>query len=203
MQQQLDYIDADITREADDLNVSDPGTGTLTVSENVIDAYFNLDAFISFGQQFGYRIEKANQIQREFIDWYFKSSADCVVRSGTGSGKTSLGMLMTKYSKRVVNIVLLPFLGLVDSFIASCKKYQVDAHRYSPESHQLNFENDFDGVMVVCCYEEYEKESFNLWVHQLQKDRLLGKVFIDECHILLEEIDFRPAVSIIKRDTLN
>jgi hypothetical protein len=153
--------------------------------------------FSNLAIQFDYRVKKTNVAQSQIIEWYLKKqSNDCIIRCGTGSGKTSLMILLTKFSPKTVNIFMVPFKALLDSIIIECERFKVVARPFTDEVFTNNALED-EGTIVVCCYEQFDIVRFRTLVKQLQKDSLLGRIIIDEVHNCIEKVDLRSVVSVI------
>jgi hypothetical protein len=207
-----DYFDSDIETQvnpfpplispsplSDSTVQSSPNSMTASVLSKFQPSLSNygdvLNSFKTFAStKFDYTI--STQVQHDIIHWYLMDSNDCLIRTGTGSGKTSLILLLTKFTPRSINIILVPFQSLISSVLESCKKFEIEAHPFSSvlDSGRL-LKPTLEGIIVVCCTEQILSDPFKSWLHEIARTGTLVKLIVDEVHSILEHIVFREAVS--------
>ena len=99
----------------------------------------------------------------------------------TGSGKSLLFMLPAMCSPQDVSIVVVPLIALRGNIQTRCDNAGIKCQQWDPRRM------GFGGDIVLVMPESALTEAFESYINLLRETRLLDRIVIDECHMILNE----------------
>jgi superfamily II DNA helicase RecQ len=106
---------------------------------------------------------------------------------GTGTGKSLSFILPAKCSSEGISIMVIPMVALQEDIQQRCKELEIDIGVW--DSKQTNRA----ASIILVTPESAVTKGFQDFINRLQGRQLLDRVFIDECHMVLDcNHDFRP-----------
>ncbi len=119
----------------------------------------------------------------------------------TGGGKSLLFMLPTAAESEGITVIIVPFVSLVTDLVRRCKSYHLGVSVWKPS------QQDRERIIIVVV-ETVARASTNdsrsdnavidcflQFASLLSHEGLLRRIFFDECHTLVTQQSFRPAMS--------
>ncbi|RVD83632.1 uncharacterized protein DFL_001416 [Arthrobotrys flagrans] len=121
-----------------------------------------------------------------------------VVVLPTGGGKSLLWMLPAMADERGMTAVIVPYISLATDLIERCSEIGLKAERWKPHSQPWDCQ-----VVVATTDHAVGSVSEDIPYHQtflqylsiLRVNNSLNRIVIDECHTVVTENGFRPAMS--------
>ncbi|KAL2349603.1 P-loop containing nucleoside triphosphate hydrolase protein [Cryomyces antarcticus] len=114
-----------------------------------------------------------------------------VVVLPTGGGKSLLFMVPACSEEPGVTIVVAPFRALVDDLVDRLKKRGIDCLEWKPG--EVN-----PAAVVVVSADMVANWTFLNYASLLDRQGLLRRVVIDECHLTFTSSDYRPKLAQLK-----
>jgi len=114
-----------------------------------------------------------------------------VVVLPTGGGKSLLFMVPARLDDAGVTIVVAPFRALVDDLVDRLKKAGIDCLEWRPG--EVN-----PAAVVVVSADFAASWGFLSYASLLDREGLLERVFVDECHLTFTSSDWRPKLAHLK-----
>lgn len=104
----------------------------------------------------------------------------------TGAGKTLLILLSAKLMMKrgKTSIVLTPYVPLANALVNECRKLNISCIKWTPGTVER-------AAIVVVVTDTGTQNEFVEYIHGLFKRDFLALSFIDECHTIQKESDFR------------
>ena len=120
-------------------------------------------------------------VQRLALKVILQNHSLVVAMMTTGSGKSLLFMLPTLCSLDDVTIVVIPLVALRVDLQARCDQASIKCHQWNPRRLV------FGGDIVLVTSKSALSSSFQSYLSLLQTIKLLNRIVIDECHIILND----------------
>ncbi|KAK0541911.1 hypothetical protein OC845_006845 [Tilletia horrida] len=125
---------------------------------------------------------------------------NCVVIAGTGTGKALTWQLGARIAASVDQLILLvvPYVALLADIIKTCAERGIVASEWKP-GHNNDVLANTPSVVLVSL-NRVVSDEFLQWTARPEVRDAVRTVFVDECHVLVEET-FRRSVSDFTRVT--
>lgn len=114
-----------------------------------------------------------------------------VVVLPTGGGKTLLFMVPACLGDPGVTVVVVPFRALLGNMVGRMKEAGIDCVEW--KAGEVN-----PATTVVVSADRAAEWDFMDYASQLNRDKLLRRVVIDECHLAFTASDWRPKLARLK-----
>jgi superfamily II DNA helicase RecQ len=125
--------------------------------------------------------------QEEVMRAVIRGESPVVQVAGTGEGKSMSFMLPAFCSPDGVTLVVVPLVALRDDLYGRCQRMGIDAHVWQGKGANRA------AAIVFVTPESAVTEGFRSFVNRLQARGQLDRVFVDECHTVLDsDRGFRP-----------
>ena len=111
-----------------------------------------------------------------------------VVILPTGAGKSLLFMVPACMQDPGVTVVVVPFIALLQDVVGRLRRAGIDCLEWRPG--EVN-----PAAVVVVSADAASDRSFLQYTTVLAEQRMLRRVFVDECHLALTSSDWRPKLA--------
>ena len=119
--------------------------------------------------------------QQEVIQSIMREE-NCVVQvMSTGGGKSLSFMLPAWCSISEISVVIVPLIALWADMMNRCQWFQISCAEWN--SQQL--QNCDEVRLVLIISESAVEDAFQLWLHQKKEAQQLNQIYVDECHVIL------------------
>ena len=169
-------------------------------SERVADDFLCLDAdLINFDDKLrtavseSYKVDKRSSLFRNtkaegyFTTIWANRHRNYIVVLPTGSGKSSFFQYCSLLESRLVTVVIIPLVAPLQDQISFCERNQM---RFTTFSAGLKVD---DCAPLLFVQLETMGPAFYEFLKELEFHQRLGRIFVDECHLVLVHSDFRPS----------
>ena len=114
-------------------------------------------------------------------------TAPLLVVMPTGSGKSFLymGVAILDQPQGLISVVISPLITLIDDQLKRCKKLSIPAMKWS-------LTMPVGASIVFALPDQAVRSDFLTWIDQTHEK--LGHIFVDECHTVLYDSAWRPAL---------
>lgn len=106
----------------------------------------------------------------------------------TGGGKSLLFQLLAFMEKNLTTILIVPFVVLVKEMAERCENLGLS---YQIWGEEKDFNMSVPQILIMGL-EHAVTSRFQQVLVQLESSERLGRIVIDECHIIHSHMDFRP-----------
>lgn len=112
---------------------------------------------------------------------------------GTGAGKTMAAVLPAYCSTEGISVVVVPLLSLRDDILERCERMQIPAGYWTTSATSAIYSTAQAARLLVVTAESATTKTFQEYMARLVVQGQLDRVFVDECHSILDSsADFRP-----------
>ncbi|KAK3896340.1 ATP-dependent DNA helicase, partial [Staphylotrichum tortipilum] len=126
-------------------------------------------------------------MQEQVIRAVVRGESPIVQVAGTGEGKSISFMLPAFCSPDGVTVVVVPLVALRDDLSSRCERHGIEAHVWQRQGPNRA------AAIVFVTPESAVTEGFRTFINRLQARGQLDRVFVDECHTVLDsDRGFRP-----------
>lgn len=133
-------------------------------------------------------------VQEQAMEAVISGARPIVVVMPTGCGKSVLFMLPAWAEKGGTTIVVVPLIALRKDMKRRCESFNipcVEWDSYLPSEK---------ATIVLVTPEAAVSDGFSTYINELKATRQLDRIFIDECHVILNKDNrFRPKLQELGR----
>jgi len=129
--------------------------------------------------------------QKRGVEAVLAGHTPLVVVLPTGGGKTLLFMVPACLGDPGVTVVVVPFRALLGNMVGRMKEAGIDCVEW--KAGEVN-----PATTVVVSADRAAEWDFMDYASQLNRDKLLRRVVIDECHLAFTVSDWRPKLARLK-----
>lgn len=109
----------------------------------------------------------------------------------TGIGKSLLFMIPTMADRFSTDIVVVPFVRLLDDLVRRARLAQIPCFVWQPEAIFDRYQPDYQARLIFISADMVNNKQFLIYVDTLRARKALRRIFIEECHTLITDIDYR------------
>jgi superfamily II DNA helicase RecQ len=131
--------------------------------------------------------------QREVIQAVVRGVTPILYIEATGSGKSLTIMLPAFCSSEGISVVVVPLISLQDDLLLRCRTMMIPATSWSSSSGATVYSSTLQPRVIIITAESACTKGFTEFLRKLSLRAELDRIFIDECHTILDSTaDFRP-----------
>jgi hypothetical protein len=180
---------------------------TMNVEDEPILQGLSVDGPVELGQKMeaDIQVETGNESfafkpqQVTLIEAFYERKS-VIVRLGCGHGKTMMHIVMAHQYESGVTVFISPTRALMRSIGEECEKFGVASVEFNANESRFMNGKMWDArnctrvVLVVVDTAFSTSSRFSLWLHAMDKRKLVNRIVFDEAHFFFDFATFRPIV---------
>lgn len=127
--------------------------------------------------------------QAKSVQLTLKREHDLLVILPTGGGKSLVFQLPVFMERKMVTVVIIPFVALLEEMKEKCEKLGLDAQIWTDE---IGLDLLESSGLIFVGIEHAVRPSFQQLLVQLEGSKRLSRLVFDECHTIYSQKSFRP-----------
>jgi superfamily II DNA helicase RecQ len=116
----------------------------------------------------------------------------------TGGGKSILFMLPAIIEGGGANIVVVPFVALIDDLVDRARKSGIDCLKWQTAERVGREERQAVARLIVVSADTADCDEFAMYVDGLRAAGFLSRIFVDECHTIIMDASYRKKLAGLK-----
>lgn len=160
----------------------------------------DIDINVEFTRYFGSgrlgsdgTVPRLRGLQEPGLKLILKGISPLILIMGTGKGKSLFFLLPALISRKIDSdsliVIIVPLISLRADLLRRCRELNILADQWGPEKLALNLQ------LLLITPESALSLSFKDYIQRQQVQNRLDRIYIDECHILLDSTpSFRPQI---------
>ena len=129
--------------------------------------------------------------QAEAVRLTLERKTDLLVILPTGGGKSVVFMAPAWMEMGLTTVVIVPFVALIEEMQERCNEQGIGCYIWRNNNVTLSQRM---AQIVLVRVENAVTPEFRQFLIRLEQGERLGRIVIDECHVLLTQRDFRPVM---------
>jgi superfamily II DNA helicase RecQ len=126
------------------------------------------------------------------------NKTDLLVVLGTGGGKSMLFMLPAFMWPELTTVVIVPLVALARDLEDRCAKKGIDVVIWDGDHDKIQGLLDAPRSIMIVGVEHAVSGEFRGYLKQLDAVGRLGRIVVDECHVVITQVAFRPVMDKLK-----
>lgn len=148
------------------------------------------------GPEANWKSSEQAECCRTILQLQGEQTAICILP--TGAGKSLLFFVPAILGSGGINIVIIPFVALIEDLVKRARTMGVDCIQFKPGLRTGREGPPRAARLIIVSADIAVTPEFAVFTDGLQAVGLLGRIFLDECHTILTDVGYRVRLGELK-----